>query len=220
MRAIKDPTILVQLQIVYEGGDVSCRQICKDFKIANSTLRSYINKSGWSRKKPGGEVITYAKQSVILSELNKKKLLESGGDELYKATEDYFKCASEVQSQSYYNLMQHKTLVEETDRLVEEVGDDIKDINNFYLIQNAKMEFLVTSQKFIESNVNSITRTMKGTRESLGLSDQNKDKAGDLNINILIADGLRKGRERIKQIETVEHKDLNDVVMPMEQIEQ
>jgi len=218
MRAIQDPTILVQLQIVYESGEVSCRKICKDFKIANSTLRSYINKSGWSRKKPGGEVITYAKQSVILSEQNKTKLVESGGDELYRATEDYFKCAAEVQSQSYYNLMQHKTLVEETVELAEEVGDDTKAVLNLYLIQNAKMEFLINSQKFIETNVNSITKTMKGTRESLGLSDNNKDKAGDLNINILIADGLRKGRERIEQIKP-DLKNISKLVMPAELIE-
>ena len=219
-----DPKELIKLQDVYEGGEVPMRQICKDWELSTRTLQKYIKKYGWSRVGEDQKSTSlYAKKrlqyNIELSEQNKKKLIESGGNELYHATITYFENAAEIQLGTKSNLLENKRVFEELKEKELELDGNSEELTAFYQLQTAKTAYLLDNQRLIQMASKSAAETINGLRVSLGLNNNEKDKTGDINVNILIADGLRKGRERIVQIKNAGHKDVSNVVMPVEQIE-
>lgn len=225
---IKTAKDLELLRHDVESGLCSISAIAKNWGICRNTIKSYRKKYGWGTRNKEIQQITIdklAKNNHLISDINRKELVDKGGNELYDATVTYFKNAANVQKSTQINLQKHDQVFTEMEAGLEKdknltITENLKAEEVFYIVQQQKMETLLTSQKFIQGAAKATTEVMNGVRASLGLNNNDKDKQGDINVNILIADGLRKGRERMVQMKTAGGKDLSQLVMPEEPLNQ
>ena len=210
-----------RLQLMYEDGSTPVRTIAAKWNISTRTLRNYISKYKWSREALRealkeaiiGEAV---ENGVALSEKNRKQLVEAGGNELYEATATYYKVVRIIQESSLRNLTAHDNVMkEEVDYAgCEDTEAKLKMEDLFTTNQHKKLKKLLISQTFIQSLSKSTTEGLLGTRKGFGLDKSTTNTFnGDVNLNVLIADGLRKGRERIGKITEFE-----DMVMKPEKV--
>lgn len=214
MAKIKDPGVLEVLKNEYESGDISIRKLAKQWDISTSTLQRYS--AGWIKPQKGKVDVNANPVSAVtnlilenaseaIGEENKKKLVESGGEELFYATAIFFKNSSRVQKATHTNLVEHDRVMEEMlagvdDSECKTIKERLDLQNQFLIVKEREFNTLLVSQRFIQAATKSATEMIMSVRGSLGLNNQAKDeKVGDT-YNILITGKLKGALQRADEI--------------------